>query len=138
MHTMPALRTSLQLYSIHIHLHTFICSVLLHMYVYVYMYIHIHTPTYKFIHQATGWRRLMGSLKLQIIFHKKATKYRSLLWKMTYKDKGSYESSPPFPILHSHTSPYNPSCRTYMHISIMHIQMQFVCVYICIYVHVCV
>ena len=33
--------------------------------------------------------------KLQIIFHKRATKYRSLLWKMTYKDKGSYESSPP-------------------------------------------
>jgi len=43
----------------------------------------------------TGWRRLIGSPKLQIIFHKKATKYRSLLRKMTYKDKGSYESSPP-------------------------------------------
>ena len=43
----------------------------------------------------TGWRRLIGSLKLQIIFHKRATKYRSLLRKMTYKDKGSYESSPP-------------------------------------------
>jgi len=43
----------------------------------------------------TGWRRLIGSLKLQIIFHKRATKYRALLLKMTYKDKGSYESSPP-------------------------------------------
>ena len=43
----------------------------------------------------TGWRRLIGSPKLQIIFHKRATKYRSLLRKMTYKDKGSYESSPP-------------------------------------------
>ena len=32
--------------------------------------------------------------KLQIIFHKRATKYRSLLRKMTYKDKGSNESSP--------------------------------------------
>jgi len=32
---------------------------------------------------------------LQIIFHKRATKYRALLRKMTYKDKGSYESSPP-------------------------------------------
>ena len=42
----------------------------------------------------TGWRRLIGSPKLQIIFHKRATKYRSLLWKMTYKDKGFYESSP--------------------------------------------
>ena len=43
----------------------------------------------------TGWRRLIGSPKLQIIFHKRATKYRSLLRKMTHKDKGSYESSPP-------------------------------------------
>jgi len=32
---------------------------------------------------------------MQIIFHKRATKYRSLLQKMTYKHKGSYESSPP-------------------------------------------
>jgi len=43
----------------------------------------------------TGWRRLTGSLELQIIFHKRATKYKSLLRKMTHKDKGSYESSPP-------------------------------------------
>jgi len=41
---------------------------------------------------ATGWRRLIGSPKLQIIFHKRATKYRSLLRKLTYKDKRSYES----------------------------------------------
>ena len=31
----------------------------------------------------------------RLIFHKRATRYRSLLRKMTYKDKGSYESSPP-------------------------------------------
>ena len=43
----------------------------------------------------TGWRRLIESPKLQIIFHKRETKYRALLRKMTYKDKGSYESSPP-------------------------------------------
>ena len=48
----------------------------------------------------TGWRRLIGSPKLQIIFHKRATKYRALLWKMTYKDKGSYESSPPCTCIH--------------------------------------
>jgi len=42
----------------------------------------------------TGWRRLTGSRKVQIIFHKRATKYRSLLRKMTHKDKGSYETSP--------------------------------------------
>jgi len=39
--------------------------------------------------RGTGWRRLIGSPKLQIIFHKRATKYTSLLQKMTYKDKGS-------------------------------------------------
>ena len=44
---------------------------------------------------ARGWRRLIGSPKLQIIFHKRAIRYRSLLRKMIYKDKGSYESSPP-------------------------------------------
>jgi len=54
---------------------------------------HAYTDAYTRSH--TGWRRLIGSLKLQIIFHKRATKYRSLLRKMTYKDKGSYESSPP-------------------------------------------
>ena len=43
----------------------------------------------------TRWRRLIGSPKLQTIFHKRATKYMSLLRKLTYKDKGSYESSPP-------------------------------------------
>jgi len=43
----------------------------------------------------TGWRRLIGSPNLQIIFNKRATKYRSLFRKITYKDKGSYESSPP-------------------------------------------
>jgi len=32
--------------------------------------------------------------RMKIIFHKRATKYRSLLRRMTYKDKGSYESSP--------------------------------------------
>jgi len=42
----------------------------------------------------TGWRRLIGSPKLQIIFHKRATNYMALLLKMTYKDKGSYESLP--------------------------------------------
>jgi len=38
----------------------------------------------------------MGFPKLQIIFHKRATEYTSLLREMTYEDKWSYESSPPF------------------------------------------
>jgi len=52
----------------------------------------------------TGWRRLIGSPKLQIIFHKRATKYRLLLQKTTYKDKGSYESSPPCTSRNTHKS----------------------------------
>jgi len=43
----------------------------------------------------TGWRRLIGCLKLQIIFHKRATSHRALLRKMTCKDKASYDSTPP-------------------------------------------
>ena len=43
----------------------------------------------------TEWRRPIVSPKLQIIFHKRATKHRSLLRKKTYKDTGFYESSPP-------------------------------------------
>ena len=48
-----------------------------------------------FRHVPTRRYRVAKTHKLQIIFHKRATKYRSLLRKMTYKDKGSYESSPP-------------------------------------------
>jgi len=48
----------------------------------------------------TGWRRLVGTPKLQIILRKRATKCRSLLWKMTFKDKRSYESSPPCNRMH--------------------------------------
>jgi len=43
----------------------------------------------------TGWRRPRGCLKLQFIFRKRATNYRALMRKMTYKDKASYGSSPP-------------------------------------------
>ena len=58
--------------------------------------LHLHSG------MRTGWRRLIGSPKLQIIFLKRATKYRALLLKMTYKDKGSYGSSPPCISLHLH------------------------------------
>ena len=63
-----------------------------HMYIYTYIYIHICTCRRN---EDTGWRSLRGSPKLQIIFHKRATKYKSLLRKMTHKYKGSYESRPP-------------------------------------------
>ena len=41
------------------------------------------------------WRRPIGCLKLQVIFHKRATNYRAFLWKMTYKDEASYDCMPP-------------------------------------------
>ena len=46
----------------------------------------------------TWWyrvRRCIGCLKLQISFHTRAANYRAVLWKMTYKDKAFYVSSPP-------------------------------------------
>ena len=54
-----------------------------------------HSYVYQDDDGSTGWRRIIGSPKLQVICHTRATKYRSLLRKMTYKDKGSYETSPP-------------------------------------------
>jgi len=39
--------------------------------------------------------RVAGCLKLQVIFRKRATDYKVLLRKMTYKDKASYNSTPP-------------------------------------------
>jgi len=44
----------------------------------------------------TGWRRPIGCLKLQVIFRKRATNYRALLREMTYTDKASCGSEPPF------------------------------------------
>jgi len=49
-----------------------------------------HSP-----HQPTAWRRLIGCLKLKVIFRKRATNHRSLLRKMTYEDKAPYDSTPP-------------------------------------------
>jgi len=62
--------------------------------IYVYAYLHVWI-IYMNTYIRTGWQSLIGSLKLQITFHKRATRYTSLLRKMTYKDKRSYESSPP-------------------------------------------
>jgi len=47
-----------------------------------------------FRHPVSEWRRLIGRLRSQVIFCKRATNYRALLQKMTYKDKASYYSSP--------------------------------------------
>jgi len=43
----------------------------------------------------TGWHRVIECLKLQVIDRKRATNYKALLRRMTYKDKASYYSTPP-------------------------------------------
>ena len=50
---------------------------------------------YESIVSCAGWPRLIGCLKLQVIFRQRATNYRALLRKITYKDKASYDSTPP-------------------------------------------
>jgi len=58
---------------------------------------HTHTLTYHLqrLLYATGWRVPIGCLKLNFTFRNRATNYRPLLPKTTYKDKASYGSSPP-------------------------------------------
>jgi len=77
------------------------------MYKYIHMYIEdihsspvnvnirLHIRIRVHVHMHTGWRRPIGCLKLQVIFRKRATNYRALLRNMTYKDKASYDSTPP-------------------------------------------
>ena len=47
------------------------------------------------LYTSTWWRRLVGCLKSQVIFRKRATNYRALLRKMTDVDKEYYGSTPP-------------------------------------------
>jgi len=49
----------------------------------------------------TGWPRLIGCLKLQVIFRKTAMNYRALLRKMTYKDKAFCGSLLPWEAVHA-------------------------------------
>jgi len=76
----------------------------------------------------TGGRRLIGSPKLQINFHKRAPKYRALLRKMTYKDKGSYESSPPCTMHHMCLIPICVSCVSFIRVARPHVSYPYVCV----------
>jgi len=56
--------------------------------------LHQKSPSYEAC-WITEWRRLIGCLKLKVIFRKRATNYRALLRKMTYEDKASCDSTPP-------------------------------------------
>jgi len=52
-----------------------------------------------------AWRRPLGCLKLQVIFRKRATKYRAILREITYGDKALNDSTPPCTsIAHTHLS----------------------------------
>ena len=64
---------------------------------------------------ATGWRRPIECLKLQVIFRKRATNYRALFRKTTYKDMASYGSLPPFTCPHLTSAPTNTHTHTHKH-----------------------
>jgi len=88
----------------------------------MYVYVHVCNECSCMQYVYTGWRRLIGSPKMQIIFLKRASKYRSLWRKITYKDKGSYESSPPCSAIslhvHVHTAYVAYIYRIHVHMSL--------------------
>jgi len=68
------------------------------MNVYISMYIrNLDVPNGQHTHDArnTRWRRVLGCLKLQVIFCRRAANSRGCLQKMTYQDKASCDSRPP-------------------------------------------
>jgi len=72
------------------------------------------------------WRRHKECLKLQVIFRRRATNHRALLWKMTCRDKASCESSP---LCTCHVTQMYKSCNTYIYIHELchtHIYMSYV------------
>jgi len=48
---------------------------------------------------ATGWRRPIGCLKLQVIFHKRATNYRALFWNVSKSQLARWLAT----MIHIHT-----------------------------------
>jgi len=85
--------------------------------------------------------RVIGCLKLQIIYRKRATNYGALLRKMTYRDKASYDSTPPCTILLSvylsfkfHLQRFQQP-QMYVHACVPVCECVFIC---CACVRVCV
>jgi len=99
---------------------------------YMCVCVHLLDTTTSLPMSSTGWRRLIGSPKLQIISHKRATKYSSLLRRMTYKDKGSYESSPPC-ISHMY---FKNVCERANACAVMAYVRVYVCMCMCVCVRV--
>ena len=105
--------------------------------IYVYIYIsytciccHCAIPCAAL---STGWRRLGGCLNLQVIFCKRATNYRALLWKMTYEDKASYDSTPPCTRLSASLTPCVCVCVC---VCVCACVCVWMCVCVCAYIHV--
>jgi len=96
---------------------------------YTHNYTHIqwrardYTCVYRYTRGATytGWRRLIGCLKLQVIFFKRATNYRAVLRKMSYEDVASYDPTPPCIQHQRHTY---TSAHSYVYI------------YLCMYIYI--
>ena len=84
---------------IYVYIYIYVCMCI-YTYIYIYsLYTYIYIYSYckrdlSALYIDTGWQRLIGCLKLQVIFRKRATNYRALLWEMTYEDKASYDSTP--------------------------------------------
>jgi len=77
----------------------------------------------------TGWRRLIGYFKLQVVFRKRATNYRALSRKLTYGDKASYDSGSVKGLFWYTFVSMKPSVLVYMY-------MQYVQIYIYMHVHI--
>jgi len=129
---------------------------------YILLYIHVHTDTFVLcvyvcfwsvcmvqrtgphlnilytLHYNiyTGWRRLIGCLKLQVFFRKRTTNYRALLRKMTYEGKASCGSTPPCMYMHMYI---NICLFVYMYIC-MYIDISYIFmymyIYVCVYIYV--
>ena len=121
----------------------YMCNGLSYVQVYSVYFSFVSTLIYlSCSHRAsTRWRRLIGCLKVQIIFHPRATKYRSLLQKITYTDKASYHSTPPCNSVYIHvyrvcisfvwTWSFAYTCL-YTSIPCVYILYMYTCVYTCI------
>jgi len=89
----------------YLHMYMCVCMyVCICIYIYINMYINMHIHVLdegglRHPVSGTGWRSLIGCLKLQVIFRKRATNYRALWRKITCKDKASSESTPPCSII---------------------------------------
>ena len=100
---------------------TYIPRCIVCMYICMCMYVRMYESMYMYVCTYVRYYvRCKGCLKLQVSFCKRATNYRALLRKMTYKVQASYA--------------FLPTC---MHVCTY--ECMYVCMYVCVYVcmHAC-